>query len=316
MSDNPYASNTPQELYTMLRKDGTLTLEQIDQIKSAAFPADVEIDYEDDNVGKMLSAIKAAQEAATKRGEEAKQKAVIDGRADAAVYLLSLNVDPSAVEDAVLDEIALALRTARDHPLTESEETVQILSQDDDTMALVTESGSIVAFIDAPRADADRRMILEWAGERLTRHQAREAALRAEKDFWIKKINAQFDPAINKQVRAQAQVRFSYEPMGKAYLDEIREKAVASGAKDMPKSVKVGMLTLAYKADMAHMEVPDEPKAIAWLEAKELSDAIKVTKSVLKGSIPLTLKAELTEDNIPTTGLYFYPGGVPQFSMK
>jgi hypothetical protein len=316
MSDNLYASKTPQELYTILRKDATLTLEQIEQVKLAAFPPDVEIDYEDDNVGKMLAAIKAAQASAAERAEEAKQKAVVTGRADASTYLLSLNVDPSAVEDCVLDEIAMALRAAREHPLTESEETVQILSQDDDTMALVTESGTIVAFIDAPRADADRRMLLEWAGERLTRHQAREAALKAEKEFWIKKINAQFDPAINKQVRAQAQVRFVYEPMGKAYLDEIREKAVASGAKEMPKSVKVGMLTLAYKTDLAHMEVPDESKAVAWLEAQQLTDAVKVTKSVLKGSIPLTLKAELTKDNIPTTGLYFYPGGVPQFSMK
>lgn len=315
-NENPYLGQSPSDLYKTL-KDESLTTGQVQQIESAAFPDGIDgIDFEDDqNAAKMLGRIQQAKRNAADREDAARTAALEAGRATARKYLEEQSVDHSILPGYVLDEVANSLRLqAEQTENPDGGEPVVVLARDDETMTVATESGVVVGFIDAPLANLERRNILEWVGERLARAQARERGLAAEKQFWLDKISKIYDPQINKQRRIQDSLDWAYAPMGQLYLDDIREQAAAKEL-TLPKSVKVGLLTLAYAADRARIEIVCESDAVSWLESN-FPEAVKVKKEIGKSLLTAEVKRQLTEDQATVTGLYAYPGGTPQFSMK
>lgn len=320
MSDsplNPYAEQAPKDLYKALLDD-TLTVEQVSQIEGAAFPDGIDgIDFEEDaNASKMLARIQQARRGAQEREAAAREAAIVAGRERARAFLTDQMIDPAPLPDAILDEVANSLRLQDEQAGTAEECTdpVVVLARDDETMCMVTESGEVLCFIDAPHAELERRNILEWVGERLARSIAREAGLRAEKQAWLDRINKIYDPQIRKQERVQHGLEWVYGPMAQMYFDDIRAEAAARNS-TVPKSLKVGLLNLTYAADRARVDVVDDAKAIAFLE-ESCPDAVKVTKSVAKSMIPADIKKTLTQENAAQTGIFAYPGGVPKFAMK
>lgn len=317
---NPYAATPVPELYRLLKKDGTLTLEQIDQIQNVAFPdGEDKIDFEDDNAAKMFGQLKKARTDATERRDAMIEDAVEKARTVAREYLVSIGgVDAAKVPDHVLDEISKSLALAAAQEALTPEERVElepviVVQRDDDTMTLMTESGEVLGFVDAPHAELDRRLILEWVGERLTKINARKAGLEAEKAFWLNKITKIYDPQINKQARAAKAIDYVYSDIAKFYLDEFRESAEKRKMK-VPNSMKVGLLEIGYRKDTARVDVLDEAKGIVWLKV-HCPDAVKTTESIGKSLIPVPVKALLTEDIKNETGIFFYTGGNPQFKM-
>lgn len=321
MQDQIDASSIP-ELYKLLKSD-ELTRHDIGLIETKALPEGV--DLEDENVQKMVGAISAARARCLER-ENALAEFMYKEQIEAAkTYLKEQGVPGSdLLPENVLYEIAQGLTNndiidAQCAP--ENAEYVQVITQDDDINALVTPSGEVIGFLDAPSDDLERRLILEWVGERLTWLGAREAGLRSEKQFWVDKINKIYDPQVNKVVRGASFMRSRYTPVAQAYLDEVRVNFLAgqknsAKPKEAPKSVKVGLLMCQYTKDRASIQIVDEALAIVTLTKLKVKEAIKTVVSVLKSGIPDPIKLKLPEDQKDLNGLFFYPGGKEKFDFK
>lgn len=292
----------PKKLYKLVKAD-LLTDKELDGVHELAFG--VAMDFEDDLHTQMLAGCMASKKRQYEADKEARDRETSQNREAARTWLRANypGVNADLTPEGSLDQIHASLVKAADDP------TVTIVSTDEDELCLVTEDGEVIGFADAPRDDIDRRNILEWVGERITTSQARQAGIEAEKAFWLAKIGKQFDPKINKQKRIQDRLEYLYTPVGQAYLDEIRAK---NKSKKEIKSVKIGMITLAYTLTRASTTVEDDSKAITFCEQK-FPEAVKVVKSILVSNIPDMAKAKLDRT---TTGIYFYPGGDNKFSLK
>lgn len=351
-------------VYKLIKAD-RLTLEELERAHEIGFDG-AEFDDTNDLHLQMAGAVAASRErieVAARAEREAEQE---KGRQIAAEILQrKWGVDPATVPPEMLNSIYVSLQTqAAEAASSEFPDVGQhiehLLVQDDDELLLVGPNDEIIAFVNAPHADLDRRNILEWVGERMTTAQAKQVGKQAEKDFWTSKINKIYDPQINRQARIVARLENLYEPVGQAYLDELRlavsesnyravKESPQAKVKPLPKSVKIGLLTLQYRADSARVDIADDAKAQAFLgqlietpevlreylsavltdpeeiernmatilaNTEVLSGLIKVEKKVMKSQIPSAIKLVLIESRKSETGLYWYPGGVPQFSMK
>lgn len=232
----------------------------------------------------------------------------------------TLHLAVTGIPDEVLLEICDTISynsTEASKDITEDNGPVEVVTMDDEVNALVTASGEIVCFVDAPVSDLERRNILEWVGERREKANARIAGITAEKKHWLDKIDKMYNPQMNKQTRVIARLDYLYGPVGKAYLDEAiasAEKAIKDGktGTKIPKSLKIGLLTLKYKTTKASVQIIDLAKAILWCR-KNAKDAIK--EEILKSVIPDAKKSKLTKEASEITGIYAYPGGDKEFVL-
>lgn len=317
-----FEGKSPGELFKMLRTDDSLTLDDIGEIRCLVFPEGTDmLDVEDESVDKMLTALARARERAELRlaeiarvAQEAQVAQLEVNRDKAKSYLTEQKIPLTGISEDVLDEIWRSLDAQQDEALVPEEEHAQIISIDEEINALVTPSGEIIAFIDAPEFDTDKKDILEYVGRTLTAKSARQTGLEAEKQAWVDKINRIYDPQINKQRRAVNAVVRMFTPLAKAYLDEIIEKAKEQCVKKLPKSVKVGLLMLQYTATRDSTDAVDMDKAVAYCRKQGWIEAIKET--VLVSKIPAPEKGKLTKDISNETGIVFKPGGEQTFSMK
>lgn len=293
----------PKAIYKLIKAD-LLTETELEKAHGIGFN-DVLMDFEDDLHTQMMTACIASKKRIEEHDRESREKAIADRRGAAKEWLKlnSPGVDPERVSEKALDDIHASLLAAAE------DDSVEILSSDTDELCLVTSSGEILGFVDAPRDDIDRRNILEWVGERITRSQASAAGLVSERDYWLNKINSQFNPSINKQTRIQTRLEYLYTPVGQAYLDELRAK---NKSKKEINSVKIGLLTCSYSTTRASTTVEDESAAIIFCE-KNFPDAVKTVKSILVSVIPDLAKPKLDRK---ATGLFFYPGGEKKFGLK
>jgi hypothetical protein len=299
----------PKKMYKLIKAD-LLTPTELDTALNLAFNVE-DFDPEDELQTQMFVGIKLSRErlAAQKQKELDNEAAQARDRAKEWLRNNNPEVPVDQLPDPILDEIANSINQMMNSDICED---VTIVARDEENMVLVTDSGEVIGFLDAPRDDLERRNILEWLGERLTTSQARAAGFAAEKEFWLKKIGRQYDPQINRQTRIQKQLSFLYAPMAQAYLDEV----IANfKGKTPPRSVKVGMLLLKYTKTQSRVDILDENKALSYAE-ENFPDAIKVERSILKSQIPDDLKKKLTEDQKTASGIFFYPGGEDKFDLK
>lgn len=307
----------PKRLYKLL-KAGLLHEADLDLLHDLGFP-DEPLDGENDlhlemQIGIAVVRKNMEQDKALK-AEALRQGYIFLGTK----FLIETApmVDPSTVPDAVLEELGVATeqvaeQSGVDLDATGMPDPVTILAYDEEELAFISPSGEIVGFANAPRADLERRNILEWVGERITTAQARKAGIMAEKDVWQRKIDRQYNPSINKQSRIEARLKALYEPVGKAYLDEL----IANYKGKTPlRSAKVGLLMLQYGKTSARVDIVDEEAAIKTAE-KEFPEAIKTVKSILKSQIPADKKKTFTEDQKNKSGIFWYPGGEDEFNLK
>lgn len=302
----------PKRLYKLIKAD-MLTLEQLDEAQALGFP-DVEFDPEDELHVQMFGAIKlSSQRIIAKQREEAEVQKQAE-RDQAREWLIQNHpeVPTAALPDSTLDEIYQSIMLQAHAEAGDGSPTCNVVSRDDDELVLVTDSGEIIGFLNAPHAEMERRNILEWVGERLTTSQAKQAGIEAEKQFWLAKIDKQYNPQINKQIRIQKQLRYMYEPTAKGYMDDM---VAAHKGKTPLRSLKIGMLLLQLTTTKARVDVLDEPKAIAWAEEK-CPDAVKTEKSIGKSLIPDAVKKTLTKEQAAESGIFWYPGGEDKFEVK
>lgn len=302
----------PNKLYKLL-KAGMILEEEFDLLHDLGFPNEP-LDGENDLHTQMQAGIAVARQKIIADQALTVELARIERMALGTNFLISsgTGIDPATVPDAIREELGRAVLEAEAAAVDESAEPVTIMEYDEDELAFISPSGEIIGFANAPRADLERRNILEWVGERLTTAQARKAGIVAEKDVWQRKIDKQYNPQINKQARIEARLNALYEPVGQAYLDEI----IANfKGKTKPRSVKVGLLALQYTKTSARVDIVDEEKAITWAE-KECPGAIKTEKSIIKKEIPVEKKKALDEKQKDKSGIFCYPGGEDKFAMK
>lgn len=185
-----------------------------------------------------------------------------------------------------------------------AEEVEEIIIVDEESMALVnTVTGEVVGYQETPPEDVEDVELAKWIGERLTYHKGRVEALKAEKAVWIDTINKRFDQRIKNHTGAQGWFEFKYGSI----LYALATRLIGAGKK---RSVAVGLLMLKLRKTSAKMEVVNVGKALAWLKAAGLTDAIKTTESVLVSQLPADLKTKLVNPkNVEKTGLKFSPGG-------
>lgn len=181
---------------------------------------------------------------------------------------------------------------------------------DEESMALVDmRTGEILGYRETPPESVDDVKLAEWVGERRTYHQGRVAALEAEKQVWIDKINARFDSSIKRHRGAITWFDKTYY----GFLFELAKRMIGDGKK---RSVSVGLLLLKLRKTSAKTEIVDEAKALAWLKIAGLNDAIKTVESILVSKLPEDLKQKLTKpSNQEKTGLAFYPGGDEELKL-
>lgn len=308
------------ELYKLLKAED-LTREEIAAIEAKALPDDV--DHEDENVQKMVGALTNAKAKVLERERAAAEVLYAAQLQRAKDYLKEAGV-PGAddLPESALFDIAKGLEINEDAEANPGvTEPVVVITQDDDINALVTPSGEVIGFIDAPNDDLERRLILEWLGEKLTYLDARGKGLASEKQAWLDRINRIYDPQINRVNRGSTYAKMRYQGVAQNYLDDIRTKFMesqksAAKPKEAPKSVKVGLLMLQYTKDRASIQIVDEALAILTLTKLKVTEALKTTVSILKTGIPDAIRAKLPEDRKGDNGLFFYPGGVEKFDFK
>lgn len=302
----------PNKLYKLL-KAGMILEEEFDLLHDLGFPNEP-LDGENDLHTQMQAGIAVARQKIIADQALTVELARIERMALGTNFLISsgTGIDPATVPDAIREELGRAVLEAEAAAVDESAEPVTIMEYDEDELAFISPSGEIIGFANAPRADLERRNILEWVGERITTAQARKAGIMAEKDVWQRKIDRQYNPSINKQSRIEARLKALYEPVGKAYLDEL----IANYKGKTPlRSAKVGLLMLQYGKTSARVDIVDEEAAIKTAE-KEFPEAIKTVKSILKSQIPADKKKTFTEDQKNKSGIFWYPGGEDEFNLK
>lgn len=307
----------PKEIYKLV-KSGELTREELSNAYSSAFPT---FDPEDPDHVLLYNTIRikieeldyAEKTKADVQAKEARAKAIEAGKQ----YAKDNNL-PEYLSEQVLVELGtLVLSGVKDgdtvtNPETGEDEIVQLVRRDENELLLVTPSGEIVAFLDAPVVGVDEReKLLEWVGEKMTEADADIAGLEAAKAVWQKKIDSIYDPQINAKKRRRKALEWVYGPMAEAYLREIVEKTKDS--KKPIRSIKVGLLKLAFTKTRESLDVIMDTKAVTWLRKRGLTDAVKVVESVLKSNIPAAIRKEINDD--PASGMRFNPGGEDKFSM-
>lgn len=305
----PLARGDAKAVYRLVKSDA-LSLDELDLCHRAAF-SEQEFDVENDLHVQLHHAVEEARVRLLAAQKAAQDDALEDNRDRAKRFLEKSGVDSATIPLEVLDEVYAGMRTPSEFVDENGEdaESVSVLAKDDDELMLVTDSGFIVSFIDAPSNDVEVRNILEWVGERMTRAAARHTGLMAEKQVWLDRINKQYDPLINKQSRIQERLRHLYTPLAQSYLDEMVAAAKKKGSKAI-RSVKVGLLTCAYTLTRESLSVVNEILAIAYC-TKKFPEAIK--KSILVSLIPESVRGKL---DVEKTGLSFDPGGKDKFSLK
>lgn len=308
---------TPKEIYKLV-KSGELSREELSCAYESAFPV---FDPEEPDHVLMFNTIRmkieeldfADREKQKAETEEERQKAIEAGKVYAAANKL-----PEPWSEVVLVELGkLCLQGIKDgdkttNPDTGEEETLQLVRKDEEMMALVTPSGEIISFLDAPvYGHDDRENILAWVGEKMTEADAKIAGLQAEKAVWQKKIDSTYDPQINAETRRKNSLIYVYGNMAESYLKEIVDKT--KNDKKPTRSIKVGLLKLAYTKTRESLDVIMDTKAVMWLRKRGLHDAVKVVESVLKNNVPANVRSEINED--PNSGMRLNAGGDDKFSM-
>jgi hypothetical protein len=321
-----FEGKTPQQIFKLV-KGGELSREELCHAYAAAYD---EYDPEDPDHQLMHRRIKIAIAEIDQREKEeedavaeALKKELLAAGKD---YASKNGLNPEIMSETALIEIGGmvigAAQSDNTNPETGEDETVEIIRRDDEQMCLVTPSGEIVAFLDAPTYGGkdDRESLLKWVGEKITEAEARAAGVEAEKKVWQDKIDAIYDPQINAQRRRAKSLEWTYGPMAKQYLQEVvdahwqEELKKKDESKRKPlRSIKLGLLKLAFTKERASIDVIIGEKAVLWLQKRGLHDAVKITEAVLKSNIPDDVKKKINED--PKSGMHFNPGGGDKFSM-
>lgn len=251
-------------------------------------------------------------EAAKIEAQELEDKRIEAGRK----YALDNNLNPDNLEKAILLEFGTWVLSPQEIPGDNGDsdsEPLNLIRRDDETMMLVTPSGQIISFLDAPIiGEDDRETLLEWVGERRTEAMAKAEGLRAEKQVWIDKINATYDSQINAQERRIKGLEWVYGPMAKQYLQEIVD--ASQQTKKPVRQVKIGLLKLAFSKTRAKLDVLLPEHAVRWLRRNGAHEAIKIEQSVLKTQVTDDLRRKINDD--PSSGMVADFGGKDTFNMS
>ena len=158
-------------------------------------------------------------------------------------------------------------------------------------------TGEILAVLDLPQNVAIEEIARDWLGPRLSSAQARLAGLEAEKAAWLQRVADQYDARLARQKRWISYLEGLYRPALRDYAARLLE-----GRKE--RSIKVGLLTLAFRRTQPKVVVQDEQKAVDWLEDRGMYDTIKTVRSVLKSLIPANVRETITAEE---TGMAYVP---------
>ena len=160
-----------------------------------------------------------------------------------------------------------------------------------ETRVLVdSETGEVLGVDDNPganAADAETygEAVCAYLGPRLTAANARLAALEAERNVWITRINAQFDVRIKCEKNLIAFLKMQWHQPLADYA-----RTLLAGGKS--KTLKTGVLQLSFRTKPGRVEVADENAAFDYLSVV-CPAAIKTTRTVLVSAVPAELKADL-----------------------
>src|SRR5690606_20253906 len=82
-------------------------------------------------------------------------------------YAKENGLDPNTLPEDILLEFGMWMEKGLGEAEAEEDEPVSLIRKDDDVMALVTPTGQIISFIDAPiwGSEDERENVLKWVGE-------------------------------------------------------------------------------------------------------------------------------------------------------
>lgn len=189
--------------------------------------------------------------------------------------------------------------TGTDEPAIES-----VLVGDGDETSLVefdAATGEVLRVHGAPDPEVveDARGIADWLSPRLAAAEARLAGLQAEKAAHLARVAERYDADIKRAGRLVDWLKTMYRHP----LQEFARQALAGGK---ARSLKVGLLTLAFRKKPARAVVTDETAAARWLWVHGAHDAVKM--SVLVSRLPEDVRRDLECGRMAEgTGLEWQP---------
>ena len=159
------------------------------------------------------------------------------------------------------------------------------------------ETGEVLGVVEqVPEQDAEA--LAMWLGEALTRAKADLEGIRAVRESWLHRIEDIYGP----QERA-AVARVDWLQSGNpGWVALLRDYAAQKLAGAKTKTLKLGLLKLAFRSSRESVEVVDEQAAVEWV--KDIAPAA-VKQSLLKSAIPPHLRESLPADS----GMVFHPAG-------
>jgi len=180
-------------------------------------------------------------------------------------------------------------------------EVVAIVTDSENTAIVDRETGEILEVMGAPEDTVEIEEIATWVGQKRAYALAKLEGLEAEKKALIARIDDQYDPQIKRYDRFAEWCKIRYFDRLRGYACQLLEGQKA-------RSVKIHLLTLAFRKTRPKTSVVDADAALAWAEAR-CPEA--VTKSLLVSMVPVELLDEALEH-----GFAFYPGGEDKFEIK
>ena len=153
--------------------------------------------------------------------------------------------------------------------------------------------------------DPDVAAVIDWLGPKRAHATARLAGLEAEKAAWLAKVAAQYDARIQRQRHFIDYLDWRFGALLRAHAARLLE-----GRKE--RTVRAGLLTLAFRRTQPRVIVEDEARAVEWLTAAGLTEAVKTTRTVLKSAIPPGVRATVT---LESAGMIYVPAE-DEFEIK
>lgn len=157
-----------------------------------------------------------------------------------------------------------------------------------DGMLIDAETGEIAGVADAvPEEDAESLAL--WLGERKTWLEAQLQARRAEKEFWIQRVDERFDPQIRDIERSLEWILGN--PVWTRKLREYAKQQL-EGAKK--RSFNVGLLKLGFRTKPGGLRVVDDKAALDYVsDHDELVDRCVTVSYRLRATDYIALREEI-----------------------
>lgn len=140
--------------------------------------------------------------------------------------------------------------------------------EDASVIEIDRETGEVVGDLHAPEGTADVQEIAAYLSPRIAGAEARLAGLLAERDAHLKRIADTYDARIHREKNYLAFLRG-------LYLEPLKAWAKGAIAGKKARSVKLGLLTLAFKNTTPRPVVTNETAAAQWLWQRGAHEAVK-----------------------------------------